>query len=555
MIAKEKRIVLSAILALLLLFSAAAVTPSPAAADEPAASAPEVKTVDAETVDELLKAIAPNTTINLTGRSYNITEAQGYGVYGSAYYGWNDIYDDGWELQIENVQNLTIRAAHPGVEVVTVPRYACVMKFNNCGQLTLEGFTCGHTDGAGFCTGAVINLTGCRDVSVTGCDLYGCGTYGLEIDRSRGVHAMNTTIRDCSYGALVANASADILLDNCSVYGIEGYGGIFSYSGCRDCAVINTLVRSCGSSSLMELNTARNVYLGGCEIVGNKFNGMFFCSPYPVTVEGCVFKNNSCEYGWYDEQWRTSEHAVDPSGKTYSDEELEALTLTKNIVWSAPMADASSVQAPEVGEDGMIHVHTVDELLASIAPNASIYLENGVYNLSDAMGYGTDSGEYYDWMPCYDGPGLVIRNVENLTITGASPIMASIVAEPRYAEVLSFEDCRNISLSGFTAGHTQEISDCAGGVLCFMGSDEVSIENCSLYGCGVLGVTATNCKQMRISFTEIHHCSFGAFSLDSCRDVTIERCNVHDIPGSTYSVYNCTGVTADGVEIPDGQIC
>jgi len=553
MMMKEKRIVLSAILALLLFFTAAAMTAPLAAADEPAAPAAEIKTVDAETVDELLKAIAPNTTINLTGRSYNLTEAQGYGVYGSTYYGWNEVYDDGWELEIDNVQNLTIRAARPGVEVVTVPRYACVMKFDSCRDLALEGFTCGHTEGPGYCTGAVFYLRACRNVSVTDCVLYGCGTYGLEIDRSSGVHAVNTTIRDCSYGALTVNASSDILLDNCSVYGIEGYGGIFSYSGCRDCAVINTLVRTCGSSSLMELNVARNIYLGGCEIVGNKFNGMFLCSPYPVMVEGCVFKNNSCEYGWYDEQWRTSERVVDPSGKTYSDEELEALTLTKDITWSVPVEEASSVQAPEAGEDGMIHVHTVDELLASIRPNSSIYLENGVYNLSEAMGYGIEGGEYYDWMSCYDGPGLVIRNVENLTITGESPIMASIVAEPRYAEVLTFEDCRGISLSGLTAGHTQGVSDCAGGVLCFMGSDGVSIENCSLYGCGVLGVTASNCKHMSISFSEIHHCSYGAFSLESCRDVDIKRCNVHDIPGSTYSLYNCTGVTADGVELSDGQ--
>lgn len=547
---REKRIVLSAILSLLLLFAAAAPL---AAADEPAAPAEgEIRTVDAETVDELLKAIAPDTIINLTGRSYNLTEAQGYGVFGSKYYSWNEIYDDGWELQIDNVRNLTIRAAHPGAEIVTVPRYACVMKFNNCQHLTLEGFTCGHTDGAGFCTGAVINLSSCRDVSVTGCDLYGCGTYGLEIDRSRGVHAVGTTIRDCSYGALTANASADILLDNCSVYGIEGYSGIFTYHGCRDCAVINTLVRSCGSSSLMELNVSRNIYLGGCEIAGNKFNGMFFCSPYPVAVEGCAFKNNSCEYGWYDEQWRTSERAVDPSGKTYEDAELEALTLTKNISWAAP-EETVSVQAPEPDEDGVIHVHTVDELLASIAPNTSIFLESGVYNLSEAIGYGTDSGEYYDWMACYDGPGLVIHNVENLTITGESPIMASIAAQPRYADVLSFENCRGISLSGITAGHTQAVSDCAGGVLNFMGTDEVSIENCSLYGCGVLGVTATNCKHMSISYTEIHHCSYGAFSLDSCRDVSIKRCNVHDIPGSTYSLYNCQGVTADGIELSDGQ--
>ena len=231
MMMKEKKIVLSAIFAVLLVFLTAAM-----AAPFAAAAEAEIKTVDAATVDELLKAIAPNTIINLTGRSYNLTEAQGYGVYGSDFYSWNEIYDDGWELEIDGVDNLTIRAEKPGVEIVTRPRYACVLKFDSCRDLTLAGFTCGHTDGAGVCTGAVINLSGCRNVTIEGCDLYGCGTYGLELDRSRSVHAVNTTIRDCSSGALSASASADVLLDNCTVYGIAGYSGVFSYSGCRDCA-------------------------------------------------------------------------------------------------------------------------------------------------------------------------------------------------------------------------------------------------------------------------------------------------------------------------------
>ena len=548
MLIREKRIVLAAILALLLLLLTAAVTAPFAAAEEP-----EIKTVDAATVDELLKAIAPNTTIVLTGRSYNLTEARGYGVFGSAYYGWNEIYDDGWELEIDNVQNLTISAAKPGVEIVTVPRYACVLKFNNCRDLSLAGFTCGHTDGPGFCTGAVIGLNACRNVSVSACDLYGCGTYGLEINRSRGVHAVDTTIRDCSYGAVWADASSDILLDACKVYGIDGYNGIFTYNGCRDCAVINSLIRSCGSASLVELNVANNVTLAGCEVSGNKFSGMFFCSQYPLTVDGCAFKGNACEYGWYNEQWRTSERAVDPSGKTYTDEELEALTLKKDVAWSAPAENREPVAAPEPDADGRVHVRNVDELLAAIRPDTSIYLESGVYDLSEAFGYGIDGGEYYDWMPGYDGPGLVIRGVENLTITGASPILVNLVAVPRYADVLTFEDCRSVTLEAFTAGHSEGVSDCAGGVLNFMGTDGVKIEGCSLYGCGVLGVSASNCSNMDISASEIHHCSYGAFSFESCRNVNIERCHIHDIPGSTYQLYNCRSVTADGIALPDGQ--
>ena len=65
-------------------------------AEEPA----ELQTVEAATVEELLSAIAPNTVIRLTGRSYDLTRAKGYGVFGSKYYNWNGIYEDGSPQQI-----------------------------------------------------------------------------------------------------------------------------------------------------------------------------------------------------------------------------------------------------------------------------------------------------------------------------------------------------------------------------------------------------------------------------------------------------------------------
>ena len=102
--------------------------------------------------------------------------------------------------------------------------------------------------------------------------------------------------------------------------------------------------------------------------------------------------------------------------------------------------------------------------------------------------------------------------------------------------------------------HSAGVSECAGGVLNFMGTDGVMIENCSLYGCGVLGVSAANCSNMDIRFTEIHHCSFGAFSFNGCRSVNIESCNIHDIPGNFYQIYDCRKVTAPCPELTEEQV-
>ena len=548
-----RSIVIALLTAALLCLSFA--TASPALAEEPA---PELRTVDAATVDEFLKAIGPNTVINLTGRSYDLTGATGYGVYGSKYYGWNEVYDDGWELEIAGVENLTIRAARAGAEIVTAPRYACVLAFVNCKNVTLDGFIAGHTDGPGFCTGAVLHMLGCRDMSVTGCDLYGCGTYGLELDKCRGVHALGTTIRDCSYGAVYANACSDVLLDDCAVHGIEGYGGVFSFYSCHDCAVVNSMVRSCSTPSLVDLSSSRDVYMAGCEISRNSFEGMFYCAPYPLVLEGCVFKGNSIPSGWYNEPWQQSARVVDPEGNVYGDGDFEALTLKENVSWTAPEEITFTAVPVETAEDGMIHVRTVDEFLNAIGPDRTIYLEDGVYDLSESSGYGIGSCDNWEWMSGFDGPQLAIHDVENLTIKAAGPHRARIVAVPRYSEVLYFYNCRGITLSGFTAGHNPIISDqgCAGGVLSFTDCRDFRVEDCSLFGCGIVGVSCMSCLDGEIARTEIHDCSDGACYFYDCRDIALTDCNIHDIGsyygGYIYQVYGCRSITVNGTELPDG---
>ena len=414
-----------------------------------------------------------------------------------------------------------------------------------------EGVTVGHSEGEGFCTGSVLKFDACTNAVIQSCDLYGCGTYGLELEKSYGIHALDTIIRDCSYGALYANGCTDILLDDCTVYGIESFGGAFSLTGCRGCALINSLIRNCRGSCLLELNYVRDFYLAGCEINKNEYKGMFSVTDYPLTVEGCAFKSNRLSEGWYSEEWQPSLRAVDPEGREYKDEELEKLTLLQDVKWALPVYEKSEVTLSKPDEEGFIHVSNVDELLAAIAPHTGIYLEDGVYDLSTAADYGGPGGEYYYWMNTLDGPGLVIRNVEGLTITAAGPHRARIEAQPRYCEVLSFDGCKNLTLSKFTAGHTQAVSSCAGGVLTFMNCTDTTVEDCSLFGCGIMGITANTCRRMDIKTTEIHDCDSGAFWFIESEDVEITRCNLHDNGGVPYQLYWCRNITVDGRELPN----
>ena len=206
-------------------------------------------------------------------------------------------------------------------------------------------------------------------------------------------------------------------------------------------------------------------------------------------------------------------------------------------------ASAEAAQSPAVSaepkavsdisvskDDGrpVIRVGTVDELLAAIASDTVIELKEGTYSLPEAKNYGRESGNPdYLWNEAYDGWELEIRNIRNLTLRGAGIGKTVISTDPRYANVISFSGCRNIEVSGLTAGHTQEPGFCAGGVLYFNGCTSVSVDACGLYGCGVIGVWAQNCSDLSITASEIYECSYSAVSVYSCRNVRVENCDVY----------------------------
>ena len=224
---------ISLMIAVIMLFSLAACgeTPaSPAAETEPTETpTPRIEdggaVTEAATVDEFLAAIAPDTVIELTGQRYMLTEASDYGTCsGSGYYRWDT--GDGAELVIENVTGLTIRAANRDTCIVTEPRWVNVLHFIDCEDITLEGFTAGHTDGA-YCSGGVLCFENTKAVTVDGCSLYGCGTEGVTTYGCEDVAVTSSEIWNCSQGAAFIYDSKDVSFDNCDFHGITAEFGMF----------------------------------------------------------------------------------------------------------------------------------------------------------------------------------------------------------------------------------------------------------------------------------------------------------------------------------------
>ena len=183
-------------------------------------------------VEGLMAAIGPGREIHLAPGVYNLTEwidriAGPEGPKSDNPYVWLDNLYDGYEVWIRNVRNLTITADNswnPGkVELVVEPRYANVLTFDSCDQIVLSGLVMGHTPEQGYCMGGVLRLVDCGRFALSDMDLYGCGTYGIIAERVQSIQAVDSVIRDCSYGLLdfqqVQDAGfGDVVFQDCGGY-------------------------------------------------------------------------------------------------------------------------------------------------------------------------------------------------------------------------------------------------------------------------------------------------------------------------------------------------
>ncbi len=191
-------------------------------------------------------------------------------------------------------------------------------------------------------------------------------------------------------------------------------------------------------------------------------------------------------------------------------------------------------------EDPNVYVSSVEELLAAIEPGASIVIEPGYYNLSEymqAMQISDITFPYVTLEECFDGTELVIRDVDTLTIRGGSENAADteLVVEPRYANVLTFDNCNDIAIASLTLGHTEQGS-CRGSVLVFQGSQYFELSNLDLYGCGVYALKLTDGSgYFQITDCTLRDCSDGPFYIeDAVNEIIFDSCVIDGSAGGGF---------------------
>ena len=525
--------------------------------------------VHVKTVDEFLAAIAPHTVIELDEGVYDLSTASDYGKASkSDYYSWNlEGMDDGndidAELMIYNVKDLTIRGA--GIDkttIVAVPRYANVIYFSGCTEITVSNLTAGHTKAPGFCSGGVIKVEGSDDINIDSCGLYGCGTIGVKGFGCTRLNVMNCDIYECSDGAVQIMNSEEVLVSGCDIRDIGTRDGaydafdLFDVTGGTGFTVYNCKVYDNKVQKLLNSCDTENVLFLSNEVTKNTFmEYAFYFEQIGATVDGCQFNDNICNR-WY----RGEAHikATDVDGNLLESDQFTSMKY-RDIDPATVVAKvevAPTMVARDVDPGAEVVVTTIDEFLEAIGPDRVIVLDGENFDLSKAENYGGIGTGYYSWEECLDGYQLVIHDVNNLTIKALDPDPSATTFEalPRYANVIVFRNSYYVTVEGFTAGHTKDKGVCSGGVIYFDGCEFLTVENMRLYGCGDMGIDTFMCTGIDVINTEIYECSSGAVYFSMTNGIKFENCNIHDVPSPALRLTDCKNMIWNGQQIEGSML-
>lgn len=421
---------------------------------------------------DLPAVIAPDTVIELPAGMQNISDAFGDGYAGDTdwEYAYLEYVGDGYELVVRNVSGLTIRGAGTGKTELAVGSFlADVIRFENCNGVTLEKMTMGHHVEPGGCGGAVVEVDQCSAFELRELDLYGCGTYGVENYNSQDIVLENSVIRSCSYG-IISCCDGTMTVTDCEMKDCEGY---------------------------ISIDAADSV----------------------IDFTGCTFQNNKAVSGFAPME---NGNSITFDNCSFSDTEsfdiMYGLDGTEEVTFTESCGFDDSVALP----NKVVAVHNTEELFEAIAPDTSIVLLDGWYNMSDWLEatYAEQGSEWNSKHPyveldmVYDGVMATVSGVKNLAIVGgySSRYAANITVAPRYADVLCFEDCDTLTLANLSAGHT-DTGECSGSVVMLSDCSNVNIRNCDLFGCGVEGIYADGIRNLNVTDTHIRDCSSNALRI------------------------------------------
>ena len=217
---------------------------------------------------------------------------------------------------------------------------------------------------------------------------------------------------------------------------------------------------------------------------------------------------------------------------------LVVLTLAVMVL---SVSFVSGVNCAMSAEVQTIEVSNAREFLEALGSDRIIEMDyTGDYNLSQLNRNAISLAKGVSWSDVFDGAELVLNGIKNLTIRGGGPegTRAEIIIDPRYAFVMTFENCSDIVLEEIRAGHSKA-GECEGGVFRFTDSSRITINWTSMYGCGTEGLVLSNTSGVKVTDSSIVDCTYYIMTVTGGRNIAFEDCMFMD--NKEYTLVNVSG--------------
>ncbi len=173
-----------------------------------------------------------------------------------------------------------------------------------------------------------------------------------------------------------------------------------------------------------------------------------------------------------------------------------------------------------------IEVSNPEAFFRSIGSNRTLKLISPHYNLSELTPELRWANAFME--EDFDGYGLVISGVENLSLVGANPTASLISLEAGYPNVITFRNCQNITITNIESGHWPKKSLCSGSVFSFVDCENITLDRCILFGCGTYGISAQNSRNLKVKGSTIKECTYGIIYLESITEFLGEDCQFYN---------------------------
>lgn len=229
--------------------------------------------------DEFLNAIGSYRRIILADGVYEIIEKN---------------YSGG--VTLSGIVSLSIEAEHPGkAEILCKPGkdnngndgsgcFDPVITITTCEDIKINGLILGHDGEIGGCNqeAYVVGVVNASNILIDNCDLYGCGSIGVNCRTVNDVNINNSVVRDCQLH--IAGGSSSSFRNGSDIKS-------FCFNGC---IMSGHIGHTFGNYYYSALNCPNELHLTDCLLLNN-------CNPtfddYNSTITNCKFYNNAWDGG------------------------------------------------------------------------------------------------------------------------------------------------------------------------------------------------------------------------------------------------------------------